>query len=136
MSAAFTSRASYLQCEGLQVARFASSDLLSSRKQEVFATPPLLRSLSQNCSEDADAPPRRCPWAHITRKQVLARESHGAFYLHGSSCLVKVNGLRKIRISDGSTSIFKPLTRTNAIKKNTTWTFRMAGCTFFVHILA
>ena len=38
-------------------------------------------SLSQNCSEAADAPPHRCPWAHISLKQVLARESHGAFFL-------------------------------------------------------
>ena len=54
---------------------------LTTRKLEVLAAPTLLRSLSQNCSEAADAPPHRCPWAHIARVQVLARESHGAFFL-------------------------------------------------------
>ena len=36
------------------------------------------RSLSQNFSEAADAPPHTSPWAHIERVQVHARESHGA----------------------------------------------------------
>ena len=45
-------------------------------------------SLSQNCSEAAEAPPHRYSWAHIARKQVLARESQGAFFLYG-----RVNGL-------------------------------------------
>ena len=48
---------------------------------DVLATPSLLRSVSRNCSEAADAPPHRCSWAHIARQQVLARESHGAFFL-------------------------------------------------------
>ena len=46
---------------------------LTARKLEVLATPSLLRSLSQNCSKAAEAPPRRCPWAHIARVQVGAR---------------------------------------------------------------
>ena len=41
----------------------------------------MLRSLSQKCSEAADARPHRCPWTHIARKQVLARESNRAFFL-------------------------------------------------------
>ena len=36
---------------------------------------------SRNGSGAADASPHRCPWAHIVRVQVLARESHGAFFL-------------------------------------------------------
>ena len=91
MSVALTSRASLApMCGRPKVARSASFDLLYSRKSEVLATPALLRSLSQNCSEAADAPPHRCPWAHMSRKQVLARESHGAFSLPRQ--LLKVNG--------------------------------------------
>ena len=73
--------AAYLQCRGLQVARFASFDLLWSRKLEVLATPSLLRRVSQNGSEAAGASLHRGPWAKFSRKQVLARESHGAFSL-------------------------------------------------------
>ena len=47
------------------------------------------RSLSQNFSKAADAPPHRYPWPHIERVQVLARESHGDFSSHGSFCLVQ-----------------------------------------------
>ena len=90
-----------------------SFDLRWTRKLEVLATPSLLRSLSQNCSEAADAPPpHRCRWAHISRKQVLSRESHGAcFFSHGSFCLVKVNGrLRKVRV--GTIKFLDPLYET------------------------
>ena len=44
------------------------------------------RSLSQNCSEAAEAPPHHSSWAHIYLNWcslVLARESH-AFFLHQS----------------------------------------------------
>ena len=42
---------------------------------------------------DNSPPPYDCPWAHIERVRVLARESHGVFFLpRGSFCLVKVNG--------------------------------------------
>ena len=57
-------------------------------------------SLSQNCSEAAEAPPHRYSWAHIARKQVhssLARAT-GPVFFHGSFCLMKVNGrLRGVR---------------------------------------
>ena len=46
-----------------------------------MAAPTRLRSLSHNFSEAADVPPHRWPWAHIARKHVLARESHGACFL-------------------------------------------------------
>ena len=82
-----------------------SFDLRWNRKLEVLATPSILRSLSQNCSEASDAPPHRCPWAHIARKQVLS-----PLFLYGSCCLVKVNGLRKIRFSDES-SLLTPSIR-------------------------
>ena len=46
------------------------------------------------------------------RKQVLSRESHGAYFFpHGSFCLVKVNGrLRKVR---GGTIKFSDLVFVN-----------------------
>ena len=48
--------------------------MLWSWKLEVLATPSSLRSLSQNFSEAAEAPPRRCPWAKIARyRRSLAR---------------------------------------------------------------
>ena len=53
---------------------------LTIRKLEVVATPTFLRSLWQCFSEAADAPRHRCPWANISRVQVLARESNGAFF--------------------------------------------------------
>ena len=90
-----------------------SSDLLKSRKLGVLATPSLLRSLSQNCSEAADAPPpHRRRWANIARKQVLSRESHGpCFFPHGSFSLVKVNGrLREVR--GGTIKFLDPLYET------------------------
>ena len=46
-----------------------------------MATPPFHRSLPQNSSEAADAPPHHFTWAHIARKQLLARKSHGACFL-------------------------------------------------------
>ena len=49
-------------------------------KLKVLAAPAFLRSLSQNSSEAADAPPHRFRCAHIGRVQVLARENHGAFF--------------------------------------------------------
>ena len=55
--------------------------ILTTWKLGVLAAPTCLRSLSQNRSEAADAPPHRCPWVHIERVQVPARESHGAFFL-------------------------------------------------------
>ena len=88
--------AAYLICRRLQAARLASLDLLWSWKLEVLATPSSLRSLSQNFSEAAEAPPHRYPWTKITRKQVLARERHGAFSTHNSSCVVKVNGFQTV----------------------------------------
>ena len=53
---------------------------LTTGKLAVLAAPAFLRSLSRSCSEAADATPHRCPWAHIEPVQVLARESHGAFF--------------------------------------------------------
>jgi hypothetical protein len=103
--------AAYLICRRLQAARLASLDLLWSWKLEVLATPSSLRSLSQNFSEAAEAPPHRYPWTKITRKQVLARESHGAFSTHNSSCVVKVNGfLREVR--GGTIKFLDPLYET------------------------
>ena len=58
----------------------APTCMLQSRKLVVLTRPSCLRSLSQNGSEAADAPAYRCPWAHIARNQVLAPESHGAFF--------------------------------------------------------
>ena len=40
---------------------------LTNWKLEVEAAPFFLRCLSQNSSKAADAPPHRCPWAHIER---------------------------------------------------------------------
>ena len=103
--------AAYLICRRLQAARLASLDLLWSWKLEVLATPSSLRSLSQNFSEAAEAPPHRYPWTKITRKQVLARERHGAFSTHNSSCVVKVNGfLREVR--GGTIKFLDPLYET------------------------
>ena len=66
--------AAYLLCRRLQAARLANFDLLWSWKLEVLASPSSLRSLSQNFSEAAEAPPRRCPWAKIARyRRSLAR---------------------------------------------------------------
>ena len=74
---------------------------LRTTKLAALATPTLLRSLSQNCLCAADAPPHCCPWAHIARVQVRARESHEAFSSNGSFCLVNANGraarLREVR---------------------------------------
>ena len=50
-------------------------------KPGFLATQSLLPDLSQNCSEAADAPPHRCPWGHIERVQLLAREGSGALFL-------------------------------------------------------
>ena len=55
---------------------------LKTWKLAILAATTVFRGFSQNCSETIDAPPtHRCPWAHIGRVRVLARESHGAFFL-------------------------------------------------------
>ena len=54
--------------------------------------------------------PHRFPWAHIARKQVLARERTGPFSSHGSFCLVKVNG-RAIRLREARVGTINYWTR-------------------------
>ena len=120
--------AAYLRCRWLQVARLAIFDLLKSRKLKVFlASPFLLRSLSKNCSEAAEAPPHRCSWAHIARKKVLARESHGAFFLLQQYASCKGNGRAGETVS-----------RDYAQQKRTIKTIKIfpKNCTFFVHVLS
>ena len=57
------------------------------------------RSLSQNCSKAADAPPHRYPWPHIERVPVLARESHGDFFFP-RQLLPRAKGMEnRLRIS-------------------------------------
>ena len=70
-----------------------------------------LRSLPHNCSEAADAPPHRWPWARIARKQVLARESHGACFLPRQLLPREANGrLREVR--GGTIQFLDPLYET------------------------
>ena len=74
---------------------------LKTSKLGVLAAPASLRSLLQNCSKAADSPPHRCPWDHIGRVQVLARVSHGVFYLPRQLLSCKGNG-RAIRHRDST----------------------------------
>ena len=50
-------------------------------KLGVLAAPTSLQNLSYFFSEAADAPPHRCPRVYTGPAQVLARESHGVFFL-------------------------------------------------------
>jgi len=96
----------YFQCGRPEVARFASFDLLWSRKLRSWLNRPASKLVAKLLGT-ADAPPHRGPWGCITHIQVLARESHGPFSSHGSSCLVKVNGraTRRVEQSNRHTAV-------------------------------
>ena len=64
------------------ISRASTCFSLATWKLEVLAAPAFIRSLSQNCSEAADAQPHRCSWAHVNICS-LARAT-GPVFFHGS----------------------------------------------------